>query len=78
VRAACNIYLVEPSGEFEGRPQRHGQEVPWESDAVFRSAEPLRVAGRLDDWVGHSPERLQAMRAGLKGLKQQGAAQIED
>ena len=35
-------------------------------------------APELVDWVGHSPERLQAMRDGLDALKRQGAAQIED
>ena len=44
----------------------------------FRSREPLRIVGELTDWVGHSPEKLQAMLDGIKGLMQQGSAQIED
>jgi len=36
------------------------------------------VVGELVDWVGHSPEQLQAMRDGLDALKRQGRAQIED
>jgi rifampin ADP-ribosylating transferase len=34
--------------------------------------------GELVDWVGHSPEKLQTMRAGLDALKRQGSAQIDD
>jgi rifampin ADP-ribosylating transferase len=34
--------------------------------------------GEVVDWVGHSPEQLQAMRDGLEALRQHGAAQIED
>ena len=38
----------------------------------------LRVVGEVVDWVGHSPEKLQAMRDGLTALREQGAAVIED
>jgi len=44
----------------------------------FRSREPLRVVGELDDWVGYSPEKLEAMRASLAALQREGKAQIED
>jgi rifampin ADP-ribosylating transferase len=30
------------------------------------------------DWVGHTPEQLQAMRESLADLKRQGLAVIED
>ena len=29
-------------------------------------------------WVGHAPEKLEAMRASLAALQREGAAQIED
>jgi rifampin ADP-ribosylating transferase len=38
----------------------------------------LRVVGELVDWVGHAPEKLEAMRAALDELQRNGAAQIED
>lgn len=44
----------------------------------FRSREPLRIIGELVAWVGHSPEKLESMRASLDTLKQDGMAQIED
>jgi hypothetical protein len=38
----------------------------------------LRVVGELVDWAGHSPKKLEAMRAALDALQQNGKAQIED
>ena len=34
--------------------------------------------GQLDDWIGHSPEELRAVRDGLAALQRKGAAHIED
>ena len=72
------IYIVEPSGEFEDDPNVTDKKYPGNPTQSFRSREPVRVAGELEDWVGHSPEKLQAMRDGLRALKRQGAAKIED
>ena len=72
------IYVVEPSGEFEDDPNVTDKKFPGNPTRSFRSREPLRVVGELVDWVGHSPEKLQAMREGLGALKEQGASRIED
>ena len=72
------IYVVEPTGEFEDDPNVTNKRFPGNPTQSFRTREPLRVVGELVDWVGHSPEKLQAMRDGLDALKLQGAAQIED
>jgi rifampin ADP-ribosylating transferase len=72
------IYVVEPRGGFEDDPNVTNKKFPGNPTQSFRSPEPLRVVGELVDWVGHSSEKLQAMRDGLEALKQQGAAQIED
>jgi rifampin ADP-ribosylating transferase len=72
------IYIVEPSGEFEDDPNVTDKKFPGNPTQSFRSREPLRVMCELVEWVGHSPEKLQAMRDGLSALKRQGAAQIED
>src|SRR6186997_2722726 len=68
------IYIVEPSGEFEDDPNVTNKRFPGNPTRSFRSREPLRVVGELVDWVGHSPEKLRAMREGLDALKRQGAA----
>jgi rifampin ADP-ribosylating transferase len=72
------VYIVEPTGGFEDDPNVTDKKFPGNPTQSFRSREPLRVVGELDDWVGHSREKLQAMRHGLDALKRQGAAQIED
>jgi rifampin ADP-ribosylating transferase len=73
-----HIYIVEPAGDFEDDPNVTDKKFPGNPTQSFRSREPLRVVGELIDWVGHSPEKLQAMRGGLRALKLQGAARIED
>jgi len=72
------IYFVEPVGEYEDDPNVTDKKHPGNPTRSFRSRDPLRVTGELHDWVGHSPERLQAMRDGLEALRQRGAAHIED
>jgi rifampin ADP-ribosylating transferase len=46
--------------------------------ASYRSLEPLRVLGEVEDWVGHTPEQLKAMKDGLARLKDQGEDVIHD
>ena len=72
------IYLVEPTGEFEDDPNLTDKRFPGNPTQSFRSREPLRVVGELVDWVGHPPEKLEAMRAALDALQRNGSAQIED
>jgi rifampin ADP-ribosylating transferase len=69
------IYVVEPTGDFEDDPNLTDKKFPGNPTQSFRSREPLRVVGELVDWVGHSPEKLEAMRAGLQRI---GRGQIED
>ncbi len=73
-----HIYLVEPTGEFEDDPNVTDKKFPGNPTQSFRSRKPLRVVSELIDWVGHPPEKLQAMRYRIDGLKQQGRTQIED
>lgn len=73
-----HIYIVEPSGEFEDDPNVTDKRFPGNPTQSFRSREPLRVVGELEDWAGHSAEKLHAMRGGLTTLRRQGEARIED
>jgi rifampin ADP-ribosylating transferase len=72
------IYIVEPTGEFEDDPNLTDKKFAGNPTQSFRSREPLRVVGELVDWVGHSPEKLEEMRAALDALQRDGGAQIED
>ena len=72
------IYLVEPTGDFEDDPNVTDKRFPGNPTRSFRTRDPVRVVGEFVDWVGHPPERLQAMREGLEALRQRGQADIED
>jgi rifampin ADP-ribosylating transferase len=72
------IYVVEPLGDFEDDPNVTNKKFPGNPTQSFRSREPLRIVAELLDWVGHSPEKLAAMRAGLDSVQQTGTGQIED
>ena len=72
------IYIVAPTGEFEDDPNLTDKKFPGNITASYRSLEPLRVTGEVQDWVGHTPEQLQAMRDGLARLKAEGNAEVED
>ena len=72
------IYIVEPTGEFEDDPNVTDKKFPGNPTRSFRSREPLRVVGELVDWVGHSPEQLETMRAAIEAARRSGTATIED
>ena len=72
------IYIVEPLGEFEDDPNLTDKKFPGNVTASYRSREPLRVVREVADWVGHTPEQLQAMRDGLARLQAEGNAEIEE
>ena len=72
------IYLVEPLGDLEDDPNVTDKKFPGNPTRSYRSREPVKVIGELQDWVGHSPEQIQAMRAGLADLERRGLAVIED
>ena len=55
-----------------------GQKPETEKRGATTSREPVRIVGELTDWVGHSPEQVEAMRAGLADLKRRGLAVIYD
>jgi rifampin ADP-ribosylating transferase len=74
----ARIYIVEPTGDFEDDPNVTDKKFPGNPTQSFRSREPLRVVGELVDWIGHPPEKLEAMLTALAALQRDGKAQIED
>jgi hypothetical protein len=72
------IYMVEPTGPFEDDPNLTDKKFPGNMTASYRSLAPLRVTGEVEDWVGHSPERLQEMRDNLARRKAEGGAEIDE
>jgi rifampin ADP-ribosylating transferase len=70
------IFIVEPTGPFEDDPNLTDKRLPGNMTASYRSADPLRITGEVEDWVGHSPERLQEMKDNLARMKQEGSDTI--
>lgn len=72
------IYLVEPLGAIEDDPNLTDKRFRGNPTKSFRSKEPLRVAGEVEKWDGHSPDAVRAMRDGLQRLKERGEDVIDD
>lgn len=72
------IYTVEPTGSIEDDPNLTDKKFPGNPTRSYRSRAPLRVTGEVTDWEGHAPEVLQAMKANLEHLRQQGIEAIDD
>jgi hypothetical protein len=72
------IYVVEPAGPFEDDPNLTNKRFPGNPTKSYRTREPLRIVGEVEDWEGHPLEVLQAMRDHLDELERQGLATIDD
>ena len=72
------IYVVEALGALEDDPNVTDKKFPGNPTRSYRTREPVKVVGELADWVGHSPEQLQAMLDGLADLERRGLAVIYD
>ncbi len=73
-----HIYIVEPTGTFEDDPNLTNKRFPGNLTKSYRTREPLKIIGVVEDWVGHSPEVLQARLDSLENLRRRGLAIIED
>ena len=74
----CRIYIVEPEGAVEDDPNVTDKRFPGNPTRSYRTSDPVRIVGEITDWVGHSPEQLQAMQDSLADLKRRGLAVIYD
>ncbi len=72
------IYVVEPLGTLQPDPNVTNKKFPGNPTQSYRTRQPVKITGEIKDWIGHSPDQLQAMRAGLADLKRQGHAVIYD
>lgn len=72
------IYRVEPTGPFEDDPNLTDKRFQGNLTRSYRTLEPQRVVGEVQDWEPHSPEVLQDMRDHLEELKRFGIDAIND
>ncbi len=76
--ARGHIYIVEPLGPFEDDPNVTNKRFPGNPTQSYRTREPLRVVGEVEDWEGHSPEVIKGMLDHVAQLREQGLDVIED
>ena len=69
---------MEPTGPIEDDPDLTDKKFPGNPTRSYRSREPLRVAGEVTEWQGHSPEALKAMKDDLERLTRLGIEAIDD
>lgn len=74
----ARIYVVEPTGLLEDDPNLTDKKFPGNPTKSYRTREPVRVAGEVTNWQGHSPEALKAMKNDLERLKELGVEHIDD
>lgn len=72
------IYMVQPTGPFEDDPNLTNKRFPGNPTESYRTRDPLRIVGIVEDWQGHPTEVLQGMLESLADLKRRGLAFVED
>lgn len=73
-----HIYIVDPTGPFEDDPNLTNKRTPGNPTLSYRTREPLRIIGAVEDWQGHTEETIRGMLDSLRELKRRGIAVIED
>src|SRR5262245_3330049 len=56
------VYIVEPLGDFENDPNVTDKKFPGNPAKSYRSAQPLRIVGELEQWEAYDAEFIQALR----------------
>lgn len=72
------IYIVEPTGLFEDDPNLTNKRFPGNPTKSYRTRDPLRILGAVEDWQGHTEETIRGMLDSLRELKRRGLYIIED
>ncbi|MEV1295433.1 NAD(+)--rifampin ADP-ribosyltransferase [Pseudonocardia sp. NPDC049635] len=76
--ARPRIYRVEPTGPLTDDPNVTDKRLPGNPTRSYRTGEPVRIVGEIEDWTGHTPEQLRSMRDTLADLRRRGLAVIHD
>lgn len=72
------IFIVEPTGALEDDPNVTDKKFPGNPTMSYRTRDPVRIVGEIVDWVGHSPEKLNAMRERVDEIRRTGDGDIDD
>ena len=74
--APPRVYVVEPTGAFEDDPNVTDKKFPGNPTRSYRSTEPIRVVGEVEDWPRLAPEALQAWRDRLRVILEEERGEI--
>ncbi len=69
---------MEPTGPFEDDPNLTDHRFPGNPTRSYRTREPLRVLGTVEEWEGHPADQLQAMRDHVEEARRQGIEAINE
>jgi len=72
------IYIVEPTGAFEDDPNLTDKKYPGNPTLSFRTKEPLRIVGVIEQWKEHPQDVLQNMIGSLAKAKAEGVEAINE
>ncbi len=71
------IYVVDPTGPYVDDPNLTDKKFPGNPTKSYRSQQPLRVVGEVEEWQGHPAEQLKAMKDRIELLKRDGVEAID-
>ncbi|MFF2375298.1 NAD(+)--rifampin ADP-ribosyltransferase [Streptomyces xiamenensis] len=63
------VYLVEPTGDVQDDPNVTDKKFPGNPTRSYRSEEPLRIVGEVDDWTRLTPDALRDWRERLASVR---------
>ncbi len=63
------VYIVEPQGDFEDDPNVTDKKFPGNPTRSYRSIHPLKIVGKVADWVRLTPEELKMWKERLANIK---------
>lgn len=73
---APHVYIVEPTGPFENDPNVTDKKFPGNPTRSYRSRDPIRIVGEVDDWTRLTPEALREWRERLAALRADARGEI--
>lgn len=56
------VYVVVPTGKFEDDPNVTNKKFPGNPTRSYRSKEPLKIVGELENWELYDPEFIRELR----------------
>lgn len=59
------VYIVEPTGSFENDPNVTNKKFPGNPTRSYRSQDPLKVVGEIEDWTRQTPGEIKKWREKL-------------